>query len=194
MFTQRWLHKIRIEKIRIEEIRIAQWFRVGIICAVEKKLRSLQLCSLQRTCLPNKPAIIISRQFSYPNNFYISTIITMSEEILIRLHLVRLKAKQHDIEKRIEVLNSKIIEEQSHVESKSKTLNNVRLTSQLIEFVKLNEHYAETLELIAEQARQDSSLLACSAINSSPIQDTIGMDDGRCKKAMELFAELMGIK
>lgn len=110
----------------------------------------------------------------------------MSDEVLIRLHQVRLRAKQNEIEKRLERVNNVINETQIQIETTSKTLNNVRLTSQLVEFVELNEHYAETLELIAEQAKTDVSIL-------SPLQDAIDMEDSRYKEAMELFAELMDV-
>lgn len=108
----------------------------------------------------------------------------MSDDVLIKIHQVRLRSKQCEIERRIERVNNLINDAQSRTESTCKILTNVRLTSQLVEFVELNEHYAETLELIAEQAKSDVSIL-------SLLQDVIDMEDGRYKEAMELFAEVM---
>lgn len=97
------------------------------------------------------------------------------EKTIAKLEILRLKSSIQKTEKMLEHMNRRKEEK----EASAKTL---RLIAYLLEFVRLDEHYAETLEMIANNLDSIPDLQA--------IKKAIDNAEGRYKYVMELFGNV----
>lgn len=99
-----------------------------------------------------------------------------TEESIARLELLRLVSIMRKVERSLEQVN-RLSEEK---ELSAKTL---RLIGYLSAFVRLDQHYAETLEMIANNLDSVPDLPA--------IREAMDNAEGRYKFVMELFGNLV---
>lgn len=100
-----------------------------------------------------------------------------------RLELQRAQIRLLELENKIDRIKKLLKDTEADIDNKSGTLKKVRLMSQFAEFVCLNEHYADTLEMISNGSETNGVMV-------NELCQTIDTGLSRAEVAMELLREL----
>lgn len=111
------------------------------------------------------------------------------EEVTAKLEVARLRLKLDEVDRRVEKVNGFIGDVEAKIDpeggGEGRTHETISLTTQcLSELVNLRSLYADTLELAAEEAKDDVATIR-------DIKDSIDVRERRLKEAMQLLTELM---
>lgn len=109
------------------------------------------------------------------------------EETMILLQLYRNQLKQQEFNKKMERVTKLVDEAESKLEVANEELEVKRSELQIVEFVRLSEHYMETLELISDK-------LDSQSINDYSLHQTVDLNQKKFAEATNLLKELLAWK